>query len=304
MRLGVLDVGSNTIHLQVIDAHHGAPPIANSSYKSLIRLTEFLDDEGAISQLGIQKITETISKSLEESAHLQIDELLAFATSAIREAINSDEVLDHVNKTCGIDLQVLSGENEASFTFLAARRWHGWSAGDLLVLDIGGGSLEIARGNEEEPSFATSLQLGAGRVTRNFLDGDPYSKKSIKILQEHIDSQLGDLALDLSDFAKKRATGTSKTFRTLAKITQNYFPKLGPNLTRAGLADVTQLLQDMKLKERKAVPGISDERSEQIVGGAMVANSLMRILNLEEIQICPWALREGIVLRRLDWIER
>ena len=133
MRLGVLDVGSNTIHLQVVDAHLGAPPIPNSSHKSIIKLTEYLDESGAITPLGIDRITESISSNMSDAAHLNIDELLAFATSAIREAVNSDEVIALVNKKCGIELQVLSGEEEARFTFLAARRWLGWSAGDLLL---------------------------------------------------------------------------------------------------------------------------------------------------------------------------
>lgn len=183
MRLGVLDVGSNTIHLQVIDGHLGAPPVANSSHKSVIRLTEYLDESGAITQLGIDRITESIHLNMKSAEHLNIDELLAFATSAIREATNSDEVIAHVNKVCGIDLQVLSGEEEARFTFLAVRRWLGWSAGDLLVLDIGGGSLEIARGAEENPTFKTSMQLGAGRLTRAFLKGDPFTSSHSKGLK-------------------------------------------------------------------------------------------------------------------------
>ncbi len=190
MRLGVLDVGSNTIHLQVVDAHLGAPPIPNSSHKSIIRLTEYLDESGAITQIGIDKITESIHTNMANAAHLNIDELLAFATSAIREAENSDAVIAHVNKECGIDLQVLSGDEEARFTFLAARRWLGWSSGDLLVLDIGGGSLEIARGADEDPIFKTSIQLGAGRLTRKFLKGDPYYYKSLKLLEEYIEDEI------------------------------------------------------------------------------------------------------------------
>ena len=190
MRLGVLDVGSNTIHLQVVDAHLGGPPIPNSSHKSIIKLTEFLDEVGAITDIGIEKITDAIQKNIANAQHLNIDELLAFATSAIREAVNSDEVIAHVNKVCSIDLQVLSGDEEARFTFLAARRWLGWSAGDLLVLDIGGGSLEIARGAEENPTFKTSMQLGAGRLTRSHLKGDPFTTKSLKALEEYIEDQI------------------------------------------------------------------------------------------------------------------
>ena len=301
MRLGVLDVGSNTIHLQVVDAHLGAPPIPNSSHKSIIRLTEYLDESGAITQLGITKITDAILTNMKDAAHLNIDELLAFATSAIREAVNADEVLAHVNRECGIDLQVLSGEEEARFTFLAARRWLGWSAGDLLVLDIGGGSLEIARGTDENPAFKTSVQLGAGRLTRKFLKGDPFTAKS---LEEYLQDAIAPLSQSLSTYEKDVATGTSKTFRTLAKIATTFYPKFGPHLTYSALEAMVPKLQSLDIEGRKAMQSISAERAPQIVAGAMVAKELMKALNLQEIQICPWALREGIVLHRLDWIER
>lgn len=304
MRLGVLDVGSNTIHLQVVDAHLGAPPIPNSSHKSIIRLTEYLDESGAITQIGIDKITESIVTNMANAAHLNIDELLAFATSAIREAENSDEVIAHVNKECGIDLQVLSGDEEARFTFLAARRWLGWSSGDLLVLDIGGGSLEIARGPDEDPEFKTSIQLGAGRLTRKFLKGDPYSSKSLKSLEEYLEEEISPLADSLSTYEKDIASGTSKTFRTLAKISQNLYPKLGQHLTLQALNEMVPELQSLDLDSRKKLSSVSAERAPQIVAGAMVARQLMKTLSLREIQICPWALREGIVLHRLDWIER
>ena len=304
MRLGVLDVGSNTIHLQVVDAHLGGPPIPNSSHKSIIKLTEFLDEAGAITDTGIEKITDAIQKNMANAQHLNIDELLAFATSAIREAVNSDEVLAHVNKTCSIDLQVLSGEEEARFTFLAARRWLGWSAGDLLVLDIGGGSLEIARGAEENPTFKTSMQLGAGRLTRSHLKGDPFTVKSLKALEEYIEDQIEPLARSLATFEKDVAAGTSKTFRTLAKLAQNLYPKLGAHLTLDALDQIVPEIQSLDLDQRIELPGVSMERAHQLVAGSMVARQLMRTLNLKEIRICPWALREGIVLHRLDWIER
>lgn len=304
MRLGVLDVGSNTIHLQVVDAHLGAPPIPNSSHKSIIRLTEYLDESGAITQIGIDKITESIVTNMANAAHLNIDELLAFATSAIREAENSDQVIAHVNKECGIDLQVLSGDEEARFTFLAARRWLGWSSGDLLVLDIGGGSLEIARGPDEDPEFKTSIQLGAGRLTRKFLKGDPYSSKSLKSLEEYLEEEISPLADSLSTYEKDIASGTSKTFRTLAKISQNLYPKFGQHLTLQALNEMVPELQSLDLDSRKKLSSVSAERAPQIVAGAMVARQLMKTLSLREIQICPWALREGIVLHRLDWIER
>src|SRR5690606_11339817 len=109
-----------------------------------------------------------------------VEEILAFATSAIREAPNGDAVLDRVREETGVDLEVLEGIDEARLTFLAARRWVGWSAGRLLVIDIGGGSLELTLGDDEEPDVAKSLLLGAGRVTRDHLPGDPPSPEDVR----------------------------------------------------------------------------------------------------------------------------
>jgi len=273
VRLGVLDVGSNSVHLEVIDGHRSAPPIPQKSFKHDIKLTDYLDGEGNISEAGITTLLETITQSTSEAEKLQLDELLAFATSAIREARNCQLVIEIVQKKTGVDLQVLTGDEEAQFTFLAARRWFGWSVGDLLVFDIGGGSLEIARGIEEAASFTTSIMLGAGRLTRSFLQGDPFTEKSLRKLDEFIVESLKPLREPLSDYKNGIAVGTSKN----------------------GLAK-------MSFKERKNLPGVSETRANQIVAGALVARQVMAQFNLSMIQTCPWALREGIVLRRMDWL--
>jgi exopolyphosphatase/guanosine-5'-triphosphate,3'-diphosphate pyrophosphatase len=171
-------------------------------------------------------------------------------------------------------------------------------------LDIGGGSLEIARGAEENPTFKSSMQLGAGRLTRKFLKGDPFTPKSLEALEEFLEDAVAPLAQSLSTFEKNVATGTSKTFRTLAKIAHSNYPKMGEHLTLSALDEIVPTLQKLDSKGRRELQSVSAERAPQIVAGAMVARQLMRTLDLAEIRICPWALREGIVLHRLDWIER
>ncbi|HEX7715663.1 MAG TPA: Ppx/GppA family phosphatase, partial [Marmoricola sp.] len=146
MRLGVLDIGSNTGHLLVVDAHGGAAPMPASSYKEPLRLAEHLDSDGAVGAKGVAALTEFVGNALELAEDKGCEETYAFATSAIREASNVDEVLDHVREATGKQVVVLSGEDEARLTFLAVRRWFGWSSGRLGVFDIGGGSLEIAAG--------------------------------------------------------------------------------------------------------------------------------------------------------------
>ena len=303
MRLGVLDVGSNTVHLQVMDAHHGSAPLAFQSFKEEIRLAEFLTDKGELSVTGIDTLLRTLTRLKNEAKDIQLDDMLAFATSAIREATNSDEVLDAVNRETGIDLQVLSGADEARFTFLAVRRWVGWSAGDVLLLDIGGGSLEVATGEQENPVYSNSVMLGANRMTRQFLTGDPFTEKSLNKLREHIQLTLAPLKSDIGDNSKRTAIGTSKTFRTLRRIQQNYLPDLGSSLTRDGLKTIVPHLAKMTQTQRAGLPGVSASRAVQIVAGAIVAEETMSAFGIEKLTQCPWALREGIVLQRLDWLK-
>ena len=165
MRLGVLDVGSNTVHLLVVDAHPGARPIPTASHKAVLRLMRYLEPDGAISDEGVAAILDAVGGAADAGLARGIEELLPFATSAIREAANGEEVLARVARETGVELQVLSGDDEARLTFLAVRRWYGWSAERILLFDIGGGSLEIAQGIDEIPDVARSLPLGAGRST-------------------------------------------------------------------------------------------------------------------------------------------
>jgi|OM-RGC.v1.006911120 exopolyphosphatase/guanosine-5'-triphosphate,3'-diphosphate pyrophosphatase len=303
MRLGVLDVGSNTVHLQVMDAYIGAAPIASASFKHDLHLTDYLDENGAINSNGIAVLISAIEDVFNSAQELALDETLAFATSAIREAINSDQILEQVRKTTGIELEVLTGSDEAKFTFLAVRRWLGWSVGELLVIDIGGGSLEIAQGKEEIPSTALSLQLGAGRLTREFLYGDPFNEKSLNKLKMHIKESLLQLESQIHNPQKRYAYATSKTFRTLCRLQNEFMPEYGEHLTVEGVSLLLDKLEIMSHKERASLPGITKNRAKQIVAGAMVAQLTMKYFELEYLVSCPWALREGIVLHRLDWLK-
>jgi len=303
VRLGVLDVGSNTIHLQVMDAHPGARPTPTTNYKVELRLTEYLDVSGAISSGGIELLDNAIREAVAHAHENETDEILAFATSAIRDATNGSLIIAEINKKHEIDLQVLNGDDEASMTFLAVRRWLGWSAGKLLVLDIGGGSLEIANGINENPDTTLSLPLGASRLTRDFLSGDPYNSKGIKTLEKHVDEMIkSSLPESLRSHDANHFVATSKTFRTLARICAQWYGDNPKFLEKSALASAMPRLISMTNKTRAELPGVSPSRAQQIVAGGVVALAVMDRLDVDEVEICPWALREGIVLRRLDWL--
>ncbi len=303
MRLGVLDVGSNTIHLQVMDAHPGARPTPTTNYKVELRLTEYLDISGAISAGGIQLLNDAIKEAVANARLNETDEILAFATSALREASNGTQIIADINKKHEIDLQVLNGDDEASMTFLAVRRWLGWSAGKLLVIDIGGGSLEIASGVDENPEATISMPLGAARLTREFLNGDPYSAKGIKGLEKHAEEVLRDsMPNSLKTHDADHFVATSKTFRTLARICAQWYGDDPKFIERKSLNSAMPRLIEMNSKSRAELPGVSANRAQQIVAGGIVALAVMDRLDVDEAEICPWALREGILLRRLDWL--
>ncbi|MBT2471711.1 Ppx/GppA family phosphatase [Streptomyces sp. ISL-66] len=305
MRLGVLDVGSNTIHLLVVDAHPGARPLPAHSHKVELRLAELLDDDGAVTPEGIERLVSVIAAAAQAAEDKGCEDVLPFATSAVREAKNADEVLWRVKAETGIDLPVLSGEDEARLTFLAARRWFGWSAGKLLVLDIGGGSLEIAYGIDEDPDAAVSLPLGAGRLTAGWLPGDPPDQADIRALRRHVRAQIARTVGEFSRFgAPDRVVATSKTFKQLARIAGAARSAEGlyiqRDLTRKSLEEWVPRLAAMTTAERAALPGVSEGRSNQLLAGALVAEGAMDLLGVESLEICPWALREGVILRRLD----
>jgi exopolyphosphatase / guanosine-5'-triphosphate,3'-diphosphate pyrophosphatase len=304
MRLGVLDVGSNTIHLQVVDTHPGARPNPTFNHKEELRLTEYLTKENNISDEGITALRLAIKNAIAHSKSVKTEELLPFATSALREANNGTEIIAAINKDFEIDLQVLTGEEEAKLTFLAARRWFGWSSGRLLVIDIGGGSLEIASGIDESPEVAVTLPLGASRLTKSHLQGDPFTAKSVRALRDYIETQLESVLPALVRHEDSdRAIATSKTLRTLARLCGDWYGGNGKNITIDAIRKISTRLAEMDSEERTKLPGVSANRARQIVAGAFVTESVMRNLDLDNLEICPWALREGIVLKYMDWTE-
>lgn len=276
-----------------------------SDWKTSLRLVEMLDSDGNIDSKGIKKLTSAVTEASELTQKLGCDELLAFATSAVRSANNSRDVLDHVEKETGVKLKVLTGEEEARLTFLAVRRWYGWSAGQVTNLDIGGGSLEMSTGTDEMPEFAVSVNLGAARLTHEWFDTDPPERKQINLLRDYIDAELMEPAREFRKYGVGGlGVGTSKTFRTLARLTGAAPSSAGPfvkrTLTDAGLRQLISFISRMTAADRAELEGVSSDRSHQIVAGALVAEASMRALGLEQVEICPWALREGVILQRTD----
>ncbi|MCH8613889.1 Ppx/GppA family phosphatase [Arsenicicoccus dermatophilus] len=305
MRLGVIDIGSNTVHMLVVDAHWGGRPLPAISHKVELRISEHIDDAGHVDAPTVQALERFCAECLQMAEDEGVERLTGFVTSAIREAGNGDEVLEMVRRSTGAELQVLSGEDEARMTFLAVRRWFGWSSGRVTMIDIGGGSLEIATGLDEDPDVARSFELGAGRVTRNLLQGDPPLEAQVREARKHVRATI---ARGLRDIAKAGepdlAVGTSKTMRSLARVLgaapSSEGLQVRRHLEHDALAELVPRLARMTVAQRRELPGISAGRAQQLLGGALVAESAMHLLGIERLEICPWALREGVILNELD----
>jgi len=301
MRMGVLDIGSNTGHLLIVDGYRGGPPVPAFSYKEPLRLAEHLDADQAVTPEGIERLVKYVVEAAAQAQDKGCTTVLAFATSAVRDAVNADEVLARVNTASGLDLQVLPGDQEARLTFLAVRRWFGWSSGRLGVFDIGGGSLELAAGSDESPDVAQSFPLGAGRLTREWLEAGRSTSELRLHVRATIASEAGSV---LRGGAFDHAVATSKTFRSLARICGaapsadgQFVRRL---LTRQALTPLVAQLGGMTTAEIAALPGVSPERAHQIYAGALVAEAAMDLCEVEVLEICPWALREGVLLQHLD----
>lgn len=307
MRLGVLDVGSNTVHMLVVDAHPGARPLPAFSHKVELRLAAQLEDGNRLSEDGAKRLEEIVAESFRIAEDKGVEDFLSFATSAVRDAVNGEEVLAGIAERTGVETRVLSGESEARLTFLAARRWFGWSSGRLLLFDIGGGSLEMATGQDEEPEVAMSLPLGAGRLTRDWFSDDPPPADEVRALRRHVRAEIARHAGKfLRGGGADHAVGTSKTFRQLARIagaapsSEGFYVKRFLKHSDASLW--AERLATMTRDERARLPGVSEGRAGQMVAGAIVADAVMDLMGAERLEICPWALREGVILKRLDML--
>lgn len=305
MRLSVLDVGSNTVHLLLLDVYPGARPEPYASHKMPLQLMRYVGADGSISDEGRDALTSFVAEARDFAAEHDAEDLLAFATSAIREATNGAQVLEHVQSCTGVNLTEISGDQEAAVTFTAVRSWQGWGAGRILDLDIGGGSFEMAIGEDSLPEVAVSTPLGAGRLTQDFIHHDLAKPKEVKALRKHVRATLAPAVEKvLAAGQPHMVVGTSKTFRSLARICGAAPYSAGPYVKREfHLQDLrlwTRRMEAMTPAERADLPGVSSRRARQILAGGIVAETALQLYGVETMRSVPWALREGLILRRMD----
>lgn len=310
MRLGILDVGSQGAHLDVFRLRAGEPLRALSVVKRPTRLAAALAADGTIGPDGLARLVGAVDAAARAAQLAGVRELLAFGTSSIRDAPNRAEAVDRVAAACGIRLGFLTGADEARLTYRAARAWSGAAVGALFLVDIGGGTVELAAGTGPGPDWVLSAPLGAGLLTRRHLPDDPPSPRTVERLRSRLARDLDALLVGPAAAAaadpRSAAVATSKTFTQLALLTRGRDrDPAGPDLvlSRRALQKHIPRLAELRWAERARLAGVSASRAPQILAGALLADALMAVFGLAELAICPWALREGIALTRLQQLE-
>jgi exopolyphosphatase / guanosine-5'-triphosphate,3'-diphosphate pyrophosphatase len=314
VRLAALDVGSNTVHLVVVDGRADGTFAVVGRERDTLRLADAAFPSMSLPEEAVRRLVASVGRMRAVADGLGAGAMVGFATSAIREARNGLDVLGRVREATGVTITVLPGVEEARLTYLAARRWTAFSARRLLVVDIGGGSLEVAAGEGERPELASSLPLGATRLTRRFVRSDPVRPEELVALRVHALALLGPLADQLRERPWDVVCGTSKTFRNLGEVARalpgaptppHAFGFAGvdgqtaPILTREALNVVAGYLADTSAKDRSRLTGLDPLRAGNVVAGSQVAALAMQAFGLRELVLAPWALREGVILETL-----
>jgi len=304
MRISVMDVGSNTVRLVVADAEGGVPlPVHTAKWR--LRLSEHVKPGSSIPEEDIERIVVAVAEASRTSARWGAAGPPAFATAVVRAAPNRQEVLRAVRSRTGVGLCTLPGEVEAELTFLGARRWMGWRSGPLALLDIGGGSLEVAFGRGRLPDFVAALPLGAGRLTHEFFQNqDPPPPELVRALRRKVRHELRDVAARIRWEGPRTAVATSRTFQQLGRLCGAAPGRHGPfverELSRSDLRTAIDRLAALPAAERARLPGISAPRAQQSLAGAVIAHTTMKLTGLSTVTVCPWAIREGVLLRHIE----
>lgn len=299
---GVLDVGCHSALLTVVRRRPGAVLEPVFSRKVRLRLHETLDHKGRLDRAGVKSVERAVAETVAANPRPRGPEVFAFATSVIRDAPNRDAIIAHVARTTGTRLRVLTGEEEARLAYVAARQWAGPVTRPLLVLDIGGGTVEIASGTGDQPHTVLSLPLGARRITRDWLPGNTTpSARRLSDIRKYLRQSL-EAVPDLPRAESGvRVLAVSKTFEQLARLAaaRGKAPRGGRQLTLPQVRAAVALLAEAKPSRRGNLPGISRHRAEQSLAGALTAQTLMEACGAKYVEICPWSTREGLLLEHL-----
>ncbi len=308
--LAAIDIGTNSIHMVVVRINPALPAFTIiAKEKDTVRLGDSDPKTGDLTPQAMGRAIATLRRCQELAKSFNAEQIVAVATSAVREAGNGREFLKHVNAELGLFVNLISGQEEARRIYLGVLSGMEFNNHPHIIIDIGGGSTELILGDSHEPRSLSSTKVGAVRLTAELVTTDPISNSELQYLQAYIRGMLerpvDELRAHLQPGEQPRLVGTSGTIETLAimhareKLGMVPNPLNGYQLSRKDLKEMTKRLAAMNYAERAAMAGMSDRRSEIIVAGALILLEAMTLLGLDAVTIGERALREGVIV---DWM--
>ena len=302
MRIAAFDLGSNSFHLLVVDAHPDGTFVPLIKEKDMLRLGDAVGREGRIPDALADRAVATVERFRKLAIGAGTEEIHARATSALREAENGGEVVDRMGAEAGVKVRVISGQEEARLIFEAVRAAVVIDPGPALCLDLGGGSLEVMVGDRKSLQLSASVPLGVARLTAELVTGDPFTSDDVRRLEKRATSVLAPLADDVAQLVPAMAVGSSGTFCDLARMVAARRTGTVPrsinqfSFTRDELLPLHEELLGMRSSERAGVPGLETKRADIIPTGSMVLLTAMELFGFDKMTVSEWAMREGIVL--------
>ncbi len=302
MRIAAFDLGSNSFHLLVVDAHADGTFVPLIREKDMLRLGDAVGREGRIPDALADRAVATVDRFRKLAMGAGTEEIHARATAALREAENGGEVVDRMAVEAGVKVRVISGQEEARLIFEAVRAAVVIDPGPALCLDLGGGSLEIMVGDRQRLQFTASVPLGVARLAAELVTDDPLSADDVRRLEKRVTSVLAPLADDVAGLGPAMAVGSSGTFCDLATMVAARRTGSVPrsinqfSFTRDELLPIHEDLLRLRASERAGLPGLEAKRADIIPTGSIVLLTAMELFGFDRMTVSEWALREGIVL--------
>ncbi len=302
LRLAAIDLGSNSFHLVVVDAHPDGSFDTLVRDKEMLRLGDVVTRTGTIPVADVDRVVETLRRFATMAENAGAVEIVACATSAIREADNSAAIVDLIAEETGINVEVISGRHEARLIFAAVRTSLAIDPGPAVCFDLGGGSLEIMVGDNAGLLWSTSVHLGVARLAATFVESDPPSPGALRRLRAHVADVLVPVAQAVAPFDPKMMIGTSGTFLDLARMASaargGGVPQSVNQLVtaRKDFESIHERLIQTNEAGRARLAGLDGRRAGQIAVGSLILLTAMRVFGFDEMMVGEWALREGIVL--------
>lgn len=305
-RVAFIDIGTNTILCLIAELGPGGAFDVLDDLAEIARLGRGVDRTGQISSEGERAGLDVLRRYLARARDLGVEEVIAVGTSALRDAQNSEAIRARFVAELGLQVRVLTGEEEAAYSYRAVQKGLPFSGGQLLVVDVGGGSTELIRGNEAGVSQFASINLGSVRLTEAFLHSDPVRADECERMLAAIDEEILPLRDRwVEEGAALTLVGIAGTFTTMAAVEKqllrySHGEVHGCALTLAEIQRQLRLYRAKSIADRKQILGLEPKRADVILAGAFLVERIMIAFDSERVIVSDQGVRYGLLRERLE----